>query len=259
MRQKQLITLVAVLLFVGYTYAENDTPSINPTATFFDSDGKEVKENHHTGSAPLAARFEANPSKDSGWQAYYEWQFYEEGKEDSPYLIRYEQDTEYTFLSAGTHNISLHAIFTRGNEKIEYIKDKLRIWYGDEYEEEPSDVEIITASISESKLEMPNAFSPNGDGINEIFGVKNRDKGGFQSIISFHAVIINRWGQKLYEWDDPMGGWDGTYKGSPVKQGVYYVIVNAKGADGRVFNIRRDVNLLRGKNDETSTTSGGGE
>ena len=42
-----------------------------------------------------------------------------------------------------------------------------------------------------------------------------------------------------------LGGWDGTYKGNPVKQGVYYVQVTAKGADGRRFNIKKDVNLLR--------------
>ena len=47
-------------------------------------------------------------------------------------------------------------------------------------------------------------------------------------------------------------GWDGTYKGSPVKDGVYYVVVQARGADGINYDIRRDVNLLRGYIEESS-------
>ena len=49
-----------------------------------------------------------------------------------------------------------------------------------------------------------------------------------------------------YEWDDPAGGWDGTSGGHDVAQGVYFMQVRAKGADGKTYNIRRDVNLLRG-------------
>ncbi|CCZ11253.1 putative uncharacterized protein [Prevotella sp. CAG:1092] len=89
---------------------------------------------------------------------------------------------------------------------------------------------------------MPNAFSPNGDGINDIYKAKE----GYQSIVEFHAYIFNRWGQKLYEWTDPAGGWDGKYKGKDVAQGVYYCLVKAKGADGRKYDIKTDVNLLRG-------------
>ena len=100
----------------------------------------------------------------------------------------------------------------------------------------------INVSISESSLQMPNAFSPNGDGINDVY----RAKPSYKSIVSFKAVIFNRWGQKLYEWDDPAGGWDGKYRGREVAQGTYFVNVTAKGADGREFRIRRDVNLLRG-------------
>ena len=51
---------------------------------------------------------------------------------------------------------------------------------------------------------------------------------------------------KLYEWTDPAEGWDGTYHGSEVKTGVYFVLVKARGTDDVIYNIRKDVNLLRG-------------
>ncbi|MDD2602523.1 MAG: gliding motility-associated C-terminal domain-containing protein, partial [Prevotella sp.] len=105
-----------------------------------------------------------------------------------------------------------------------------------------SEGQPISVSISESKLEMPNAFSPNGDGINDIY----RAKEGYRSLIEFKATIFNRWGQKLYSWTDPADGWDGKFNGKNVADGVYFVLVQAKGADGRKFNIKRDVNLLRG-------------
>ena len=92
-----------------------------------------------------------------------------------------------------------------------------------------------------SQLTFPNAFSPNGDGINDIYQAKT-----CQNITEFRATIVNRWGHKLYEWTDPNGGWDGTSGGHDVADGVYFVIVKAKGADGKDYNIRKDVNLLRG-------------
>ena len=102
-----------------------------------------------------------------------------------------------------------------------------------------------------SSLLMPNAFSPNGDGINDIY----KPKSGYQNITEFHAYIFNRWGLKLFEWTDPATGWDGTYKGSPVKDGVYFCLVKAKGADGKIYNFKKDVNLLRGYI-ENQTNSG---
>ena len=64
--------------------------------------------------------------------------------------------------------------------------------------------------------------------------------------MDFDAILFKRLGQKLYELHDPAVGWDGKFNGKDVKQGVYFVLVKAKGADGRKYNIKKDVNLLRG-------------
>ena len=104
-----------------------------------------------------------------------------------------------------------------------------------------------STTVLTSTLVVPNAFSPNHDQINDVFKVKS-----YQNIVEFHAYIFNRWGQKLYEWTNIDGGWDGTYRGNDVKQGTYFVLVKAKGADGETYNIRKDVNLLRGFSEGTS-------
>ena len=224
--------LIAVLQSATYAHAD-EVPTISPTATFTTDEGEETTTTF-SGSAPLAAHFRANAENVGAWSAHYEWRF-TLAEESEPYLIRYEEDTDYTFTKAGSHNIELYATFTQGNDTVAYTQE---YW---------SESEPIRVTISESKLEMPNAFSPNGDGINDVYKAKS----GYQSLVEFHAYIFNRWGQKLYEWTNPADGWDGTFNGKAVKEGVYYVLVKAKGADGRKYNIRRDVNLLRGYTEET--------
>jgi len=222
----------------------NDIPTISPTLTVVsapstdDSETSSEQTTSYTGSAPAVLLFEANAADDEEWNANYEWHFLHEN-DTTPYLIRYEESTEYTFTESGSHIIQLWATFTKGEEKVEYTK----VYY---YEEGGS---VLNVSISESDLSFPNAFSPNGDGINDTYKAKT----GYKSIVEFKATIFNRWGQKIYSWDDPAGEWDGTFNGKPVKQGVYFVLVKAKGADGREFNIKRDVNLLRGYTETTST------
>ena len=214
-------------------------PTIDPTATVIRDNGAEESGTLFSGPAPLTVEFRANAENTGGYSAYYEWRFKMEGEEE-PYLIRYEEDTSYTFLKAGTHEIVLYATFVQGTDTVfctqEYWMDRT----------------AIKVTVSESKLEMPNAFSPNnGDDINNIYGAKSN----YKSIVEFHGYIFNRWGQKLYEWHDPAGGWDGKYKGKDVAQGVYYCLVKAKGADGRVYNFHTDVNLLRGFTEDTGVNN----
>lgn len=230
------MVLAATMAWAG---TDDEVPTINPTATYTSVDGEETESNEMSGQAPLVGRFKANPTNVGDYNATYEWRFTKEG-ETQPYLTRYEEETEYTFTKAGSHSIVVYATFTKGNDVIQYEQE---YW---------SEVSPLRVTISESKLEMPNAFSPNGDGINDIYKAKD----GYQSLVEFHAYIFNRWGQKLFEWTNPADGWDGKYKGKDVAQGVYFVLVKAKGADGRTYNIKRDVNLLRGFTE--STNNGGG-
>ena len=227
------LLLVIACLFLAFANveAQENMPAISPTATMTTATGETQEVTEYSGAAPLQVHFAPNVENPEGYEAYYEWRFYKEGTSiEEPYLVRHEEETDFTFNEAGGHCIALIAYFMNGNDTI--VKYDTDYWM---------DATPIRISISTSKLDFPNAFSPNGDGMNDIY----RAKTDYQSIVEFKAVIYNRWGQKLYEWNNPAGGWDGTYKGNPVKQGVYYVQVTAKGADGRRFNIKKDVNLLR--------------
>lgn len=229
MRTRLILTVALVMLLTKSAMAD-----FNPTAYYtVDGEAMEATEAITDAQAPLRVTFRANPSAiDDGLVPSYEWRFVKDGSRDA-YITRYEENTEYEFTESGTTAVSLYVNYS-GNT-------------GDgDVESEPELVATITVSISTSILEMPNAFSPNGDGVNDIYKAKDTHK----SIVSFKAYIFNRWGQKLYEWSDIDGGWDGTYHGSPVKAGVYYVLVKAKGADGIEYNIKRDVNLMRDYNEE---------
>ena len=71
------------------------------------------------------------------------------------------------------------------------------------------------------ELWFPNVFTPNNDGTNDTF------RPVAQGIISsYHIIIFNRWGQQLYESNDAITGWDGTYNGNLCPDGVYYYITD---------------------------------
>lgn len=238
--KKRYIIIVSMFCFfaISNMQAQETIPTISPSATYIDSDGNEQTATSITESAPLEVTFTSGAENTDGWTSHYEWHFYLQGQRETPYVTRYEENTSFTFTQAGTHFIELWATFTHGNDTIEYT---------DSYWQ--SEAQPITIGISESKLEFPNAFSPNGDGINDIYKAKE----GYKSIVEFQATIFNRWGQKIYSWNDPAGGWDGKFHGKDAKQGVYFVLVKARGADGRKFNIRKDVNLLRGYTETTNS------
>jgi|GEM_PF-1054772 len=95
----------------------------------------------------------------------------------------------------------------------------------------------------ESMIEVPNVFSPNGDGINDFFQVKAK------TLKTFHGQIINRWGQIVFEWNnwqDYEAGWDGNNTGgTKAAPGVYYYIIKATGWDDKEYNLSGAFHLMR--------------
>jgi gliding motility-associated-like protein len=88
-------------------------------------------------------------------------------------------------------------------------------------------------------LDVPNAFTPNGDGANDKLFVR-----GF-GISRMSWRIYNRWGAVVFETSDRTVGWDGTYKGSMQPTEVYHYILDVEYSDGSKFVKKGDVTLLR--------------
>ncbi|MCD6018337.1 MAG: Ig domain protein group 2 domain protein [Bacteroidetes bacterium] len=89
-------------------------------------------------------------------------------------------------------------------------------------------------------LEIPNVFTPNGDGSNEVFTIKST------GIKEISLQVFNRWGEKLYEFTGPKASWDGLApNGILVPEGTYFYFVNATGFDETKIERKGTLNLFR--------------
>ena len=104
---------------------------------------------------------------------------------------------------------------------------------------------IFVRVIRDIHIFVPNIFSPNGDGDNDILSIE-----AGREVISINSFMIyDRWGNFLFELKDfepgvMRLGWDGTYKGKPVQTGVYVYVVNATLDDGTVKQVAGDVTVV---------------
>ena len=104
-----------------------------------------------------------------------------------------------------------------------------------------SDTIIINVENCEpAVLIIPNVFTPNGDGMNDLFTI------GTTKIVSLNCVIYNRWGQKLYEFNGIKGFWDGiTTAGVEVPDGTYFFLLNAVDEDDEEHFRKGSFSLIR--------------
>jgi gliding motility-associated-like protein len=243
----RLITIL-MLIFPICTIAQTD-PEVNPTGQYIvennDGTADTTDVNGTTQSAPLKVLFKANPSGLEGYGTpRYEWKIWNNDDPTNILIHRTEEDIEHTFTESGAYTAQLYVTFYNADGTVYY-----------EFPEEGEDPKAIYFSISESILEFPNGISPNNDGYNDTL----KPKSGYQSIVAFHAAVFNRWGTKLYSWDNIDGEWDGTYKGKVVKDGVYFLVVSAKGADGRNFSFKKTISVISGYNRGEGNADAGDE
>ncbi len=100
---------------------------------------------------------------------------------------------------------------------------------------------IITSIVNET-LFMPNAFTPNGDGLNDFF-VPNFNVNRFEFL---EMSIYNRWGVKVFDTKVPGGlWWDGKINGTPEPPGIFTYYVVAKDKKGKSYEMNGTVTLVR--------------
>jgi len=91
-----------------------------------------------------------------------------------------------------------------------------------------------------SFLDVPTAFSPNGDGLNDVLYAVGRN------IEKLSFVIYDRWGQKMFESNSLADGWDGTFKGRTLESATFMYTISATGKnDGKVIVKKGTVALIR--------------
>ena len=176
------------------------------------------------GSGPLVVEFEsrANPLD----IIYFEW-FVSNVETPDNYQRYNDVDLRYTFEKTGEYKVKLIAT----SNTCEYV-------------------DSLNVKVLESYIEAPNAFSPNGDGINDEWRV------AYKSIERYQCIVQNRWGRTVFKSTDPGKGWDGTIGGRPAAEGTYYYVIVAYGTDKfpethrksgqqTKYKLSGDINLFR--------------
>lgn len=201
-------------------------------------------------NVPLYAKFESELSSDdeTEYQLFPQWTIsrtYTDGETQvtEEYLKRQESITEYEFTDHGKFQVNFAWSYRE--------KGQIGTIPGDE-------VQPMTFTVDDSQMRLFNAFSPNGDGINDVYKIYVR------SIVSMKIVIFNRWGQTIkslqgtldnilpaHAEPDGDGGylfeiWDGRFNGETVNDGVYFINVQAVGAGGKRYEEKADINVLTG-------------
>lgn len=202
---------VAVAVHADTTLVADESPNMDTSAEGY--------------SAPVSVTFTARANDPVA--SLYIWSIYrdEEGGEENPFIRFTGEETEYTFTEAGKYVARVE------------VSDRSGACTA---------TEEFSIDVSESFLDVPNAFSPGmTPGMNDEFRV------AYKSLVRFNAWIFNRWGQQLYHWTDPARGWDGKKGGKLVPPGVYFYVIEAEGSDGKKYKKKGDINILRSKTIQT--------
>jgi gliding motility-associated-like protein len=103
-----------------------------------------------------------------------------------------------------------------------------------------SDSVIIRVGCNDDVVFIPNAFSPNEDGLNELFYVRSN---GIREVE--YIRVFDRWGKLLFETNSLANGWDGKFNGKPVNPGVYVYTLKATCSNGQPILMQGNVTVVK--------------
>jgi gliding motility-associated-like protein len=197
-----------VTYYVVETVNNCESSISNITVTIYPNPVAGFEPTPSSGNIPLDVYFD---NTSSGADAY-AWNF-GDGTTST------EFDPSNTFTETGDYSISLYIVDSYGCI-------------------DSASVEIIVEGLS--TLIIPNIFTPNGDGSNDVFNLTGTN------IIEIKGTIMNRWGQIVYQFNTLEAGWTGrTVSGIEAAEGTYYYFIDAFGADGQEYNYQGPFELIR--------------
>ncbi|MDR1499962.1 MAG: gliding motility-associated C-terminal domain-containing protein [Tannerellaceae bacterium] len=178
-------------------------------------------------SAPMDIRFEAIANEPV--TSFYKWTITRRKDERTETVLSFTgRSVDYTFRDEGVFVAILEAGDRTGR---------------------CSQTDSVTIEIGSPYLSAPNTFSPGASpGVNDEFKVT------YKSLVNFKGWIFNRWGVEMFHWTDPSKGWDGKKGGKYVPPGVYFYVIEAKGADGKNHSLKGHINIIRSKNEQDNRT-----
>lgn len=170
------------------------------------------------------AQIEGAAIRDSMGYSLYRFNSVEEGQKNYRWHVNQQEVSNsasftYAFEELGTYTLSL--------------------WLKNEWDCVDS-TEVNWEVIALYKVYIPNIFSPNKDGLNEVFMPY-----GLEYALEYELQIYNRWGALLFRSTDLQTGWDGTSGGEPVPDGVYVYKINVIDSYNKATEYRGTVQLIR--------------
>ncbi len=188
------------------TKTEQDQPKAKEKVVLFAN----IIASQTKGTAPLDVEFNID-----GNGVSYQWDF------DDNSSVSGERTPYHTFEKAGTYQVSLTTIDNEANSKSTYLTIE------------------VEKNITSSLGDIPNVFTPNGDGKNDILKIEGND------IQEFKASVLNSKGELIFEWNSIEGFWDGRDQGNNlVPKGSYFISIIAIGNDGEQYTPKKTIQLF---------------
>lgn len=101
--------------------------------------------------------------------------------------------------------------------------------------------DTVTVTVLPYCIKVKNAFTPNGDGVNDTWMVYDQ----FDCLKNVRVQVFNRYGSRVFESQNYRNDWRGTYSGKNLPDATYYYVVDYSLIDGRKYQVRGDVTILR--------------
>ncbi len=101
--------------------------------------------------------------------------------------------------------------------------------------------DVLFVNINNQCIDVRNAFSPNGDGVNDNWQVYD----GRSCLSKVSVTVFNRYGSKVFENSDYYNGWTGTYQGKAIPDGTYYAVIEFTLVSGKKITTKTDVTVIR--------------